>query len=101
MTAVYRTKTGENGCMYKYKLRWNIRGDKQKPHAHYDPQNISSPIANRDTIFTALSFAATNDNIVEHLDNESAFLHELLGPEDQVYEHQLPILTVLMNIQIV
>lgn len=55
---------------------------------HYDPDEISSPAADRNAIRAALPYAAAEHLNVEHWDIESTFLHELLVPENTLYVHK-------------
>lgn len=86
----YRIKHDQDGKVAKYKARCTVRGDKQIPNEHFDPNNIISPVADRDAIRSALSMAAAYNLEAEHLDIESAFLHEFIGPTDKIYVKQLP-----------
>ena len=70
----------------------------QKPNEHYDPDNITSPVADRDAVRTALAIAAAHGYDVHHWDIESAFLHETFGDDKPLYIHQPPYLTVPSSI---
>ena len=85
---VLKTKTDANGNPITRKTRCNLRGDLQRPHEHYDPDNIASPVADRDAIRTALAIAAAHDYDAHHWDIESAFLHEAFGESTPLYIHQ-------------
>ena len=85
---VLKTKTDATGKPISRKTRCNIRGDLQKPHEHYNPDAISSPVADRDAIRLALSLAAAHNYEAHHWDLDSAFLHEEFGDENTLYIHQ-------------
>lgn len=83
-------KKDENGAVAERKARCALRGDLQKPGMHCNPDHISSQAADRDTIRAALAQAAAKGRIAEHLDIESAFLHEKLDPSASIWAHQPP-----------
>lgn len=85
-----KVKTDENGNIAKFKCRCTVRGDKQIPHVHFDPTQISSAVASKDAICVGLSLAAEKGWYAEHIDIESAFLHEILEDTKPVYVKQLP-----------
>ena len=85
---VLKTKTYSNGNPITRKTRCNLRGDLQRPHEHYDPDSIASPVADRDAIRTALAIAAAHNYGAHHWDIESAFLHEAFGESTPLYIHQ-------------
>jgi len=70
------------------KARCNVRGDRQQPHIHYNPDAFSIPVAEKETIGTILAFAATNNYAAHHWDLDAAFLHELLATDLPFYIHQ-------------
>ncbi len=45
MRVVYREKTNEHGEITKQNVRINVRGDLQVPYTHYNPNEITSPVA--------------------------------------------------------
>ena len=85
---VLKTKVDGNGIPISRKTRCNLRGDLQKPHEHYDPDTITSPVADRDAIRLALAISAAHNYEVHHWDIESAFLHETFGTDKPLYIHQ-------------
>jgi len=87
---VLKTKTDSNGNPISRKTRCNVRGDLQKPHEHYDPDSISSPVADRDAIRVALALAAAHGYEAHHWDLEAAFLHESFNDSQTIYIHQPP-----------
>lgn len=62
-----------------------VRGDDQIPHVHFDPDSISSPVADQAAILTALALAAGENLIIEHWHLEFAFLHGFFGPNEPLY----------------
>ena len=88
VTTILKFQQDSNGRPTLRKARCTIRGDRQIAGTHYDPKDITSPVANRDSIRTALSLAATHDYKVYHWDLESAFLHERLPPNIEIYLQQ-------------
>ena len=53
-----RLKRDEAGNIISRKTRCTARGDKQILHVHDDPDNISSPVADRDAVRCALALTA-------------------------------------------
>ena len=85
---VLRTKTDEQGNPISRKTRCNLRGDLQRPHEHYDPDNLSSPVADRDAIRLSLALAAMHGYDAHHWDLDSAFLHEPFNDNNTLYTYQ-------------
>ena len=79
-----RLKRDEASNVISRNPRCTARGDKQIPHVHYDPDNISSPVPDRDAVLCSLALTAGTPPIAEYWDLESAFLHEMLGPEETI-----------------
>lgn len=86
----YRIKHDEDGKIKEFKCRCTVRGDKQKPHEHYDPSQLSSAVASKDAIRVGLSLAAEHDLHAVHIDIKSAFLSDILDDTRNTYVHQLP-----------
>ena len=87
-TMVLKLKRDKNGTPLSRKARCTIRGDRQLPGIHYDPTQLSSPVAHRDAIRTSLALAAAHGYHVHHWDLESAFLHELFPDDIKIFVHQ-------------
>lgn len=85
---VLKTKTDAHGNPVTRKTRCNIRGDLQRPHEHLNPDELSSPVADRDAIRLSLALAAANNYSADHWDLESAFLHETFADDKTLYIYQ-------------
>ena len=88
VTTVLKLKKDNNGEPTLRKVRCTIRGDQQESGIHYDPHDLSSPVASRDEIRSALALAAAHDYHTFHWDLESAFLHELFTEDRSIFIHQ-------------
>ena len=85
-----RLKSDEAGNVISRKARYTTLGNKQIPQVHYDPDHISSPVADRDAVRCAFALTAGTTPKTEYWDLESAFLHEILDPDETIYVHQPP-----------
>lgn len=65
---VYTKIIDENGNLTRYKVRVTIRGDLQIANKHYNPNELSSPVASKDAIRVALAFTAAHYLHAEHID---------------------------------
>ena len=81
---VFRTKTGLDGTVARYKARLVARGFSQKPGTDYE--ETFSPVVRGESIRMLLSLAAQEDMELHQLDVETAFLHGTL--QEEVYMDQ-------------
>jgi len=85
---VIKLKTDSDGSPTTRKVRCTIRGDRQISGLHYDPDDLSSPVASREAIRTALALAAAHNWHTFNWDLEAAFLHELFTEDRHIFLHQ-------------
>jgi hypothetical protein len=70
---VFKTKLHPDGTLDKYKARWVLRGDTQRPGLDFG--ETFSPVVKPATIRTVLTLIATKDWPAHQLDVSNAFLH--------------------------
>ena len=81
---VFRTKTGLDGTVARYKARLVARGFSQKPGTDYE--ETFSPVVRGESIRMLFSLAAQEGMELHQLDVETAFLHGTL--QEEVYMDQ-------------
>ena len=85
----YRYKRDGTGSITKRKARCTLRGDKMRPHFHYDPDKTTSYMDDKTAVRLLFAIAATYKLPLEHLDIEGAYLHERFKHSRPVYVKQL------------
>jgi Reverse transcriptase (RNA-dependent DNA polymerase) len=85
---VLRTKLDAHGEVVKRKARINLNETQQQPGEHFDPDDLYSPVADKDTLRAVLAASAATDMHVEHWDFESAFLHGKVPEGIELYMRQ-------------
>ena len=75
---VYKRKTGKDGEVTRYRARLVAQGFRQREWDSFNPDEISSPVAHKDTLRLFLSTAA-GLNLRVHSDVKAAFLQSNLS----------------------
>jgi histone deacetylase 1/2 len=83
---VFKTKLNPDSTLDKYKARWVLRGDTQRPGLDFG--ETFSPVVKPATIRTVLTLIAMKDWPAHQLDVSNAFLHGNL--DERVFCRQLP-----------
>lgn len=81
----YRYKRNQAGDVISRKAQCVVRGDKMLPRHHYDPDKITTYIADRTSIRLLFPLAAASSLQIEHFDIESAYIHEISEHTTTVY----------------
>ena len=81
---VFKIKTHSDGSLYRYKARWVVRGDTQRPSVDFG--ETFSPVVKPATIRTILAMIASKQWPAHQLDVTNAFLHGHL--DEQVFCQQ-------------
>ena len=83
---VYKVKRNSDGAIERYKARLVAQGYNQKYGSDYF--KVFSPVAGFDSVRCVLSFAASMDMEIHHIDIKTAFLHGEL--DEELYMKQPP-----------
>lgn len=86
----YRYKRSDNGETIRHKAWCTIRGDRIKPYTNFDPDRVSTDIAERPSTRTTMYLAAAFHHTIEQFDFSSAFLNERYEHSATVYIQQIP-----------
>ena len=76
---VYKRKTGKDGEVTRYRARLVAQGFRQKEWDSFNPDEISSPVAHKETLRLFLSTAAGLNLRVHQADVKAAFLQSNLS----------------------
>lgn len=74
-TWAFRRKTFPDGTTKKLKGRFCVRGDRQIPGVHYDPDQIYAPVVSWTTVRLLLLLSAQLDLATRQVDYVAAFVH--------------------------
>ena len=86
---VYKRKTGKHGEVTRYRARLVAQGYRQKEWDSFNPDEISSPVAHKETLRTFLSTATGLDLEVYCCDVKAAFLQSYLS--EKIYLKAPPV----------
>ena len=80
---VYKRKTDKNGVVTRYRARLVAQGYRQKEWDSFNPEEISSPVAHKDTLRLFMSTSTALNLMVYSADVKAAFLQSPL--KEKIY----------------
>ena len=90
LTMAYKYKRDDSGKILERKARCAVRGDRMIPNLHFDPNQVTTYVAERPTVRILFCLAAAQGLSIEQFDIHSAFLHEPYTYDRPVYIRQYP-----------
>ena len=86
----FRYIRDRTGAISARKARCVARGDRMTPGKHYDPNQVTTHMADKTTVRLQLPIATSCNWSLEHMDISSAYLHERFPQTKRVYIKQHP-----------